>query len=230
MDRLAQANALIDAADAGASDLESRYQAALQEKTVASELQIAIKNVIENLRSALDYTARAIYEHLGGSPGPRIYYPIARPGASSADFPGLANRNIPGVGQAPTILAALEATQEFANAANRWLPNLATLANENKHENLTPQVRSEDKRVTVETAGGGSVSWGSGVKFGGDVRIGGVPIDISTQLPVPHPSQVVRQGIWVDFAFDSTGDSVLPFLGTATRGARDVLDRITSVL
>jgi hypothetical protein len=230
MDRLAEAEALIRTAERAIEQVESGYRASLDDHQISAELQIAIKNVVENLRSALDYSARAVYERIGGAPGPNVYFPIARPDARPADFPSRANKDVPGVLGRQDLVDYLVSVQMFSDPANDWLSKLATLATENKHENLTPQRRTQAPRTTVETAGRGIVSWGPGVTFGAGVSIGGVPVDPSTQLPVPHPSQRVRREVWVDFAFESTGDSVLAFLRQATTGVRSIVEGLAQRL
>lgn len=229
MDRLAQAEALVGSAEAAIDDVHAAYEQSLSAKHVAADLQIAIKNVVENLRSALDYAARAIHQSFGGATG-KVYFPICRPDAQAADFPSRANKDIPGVRNHPDWVRFLMAMQAFHDPANAWLPKLASLAAENKHENLTPQRRVEESRTTVETAGAGMVSWGPGVTFGPGVSIGGVPVDPRTQLPVPHPSQTVRRETWVDFTFESTGDSVLPLLRSAAAGTRSIVRAVREKL
>src|SRR5918912_1303759 len=99
------------------------------------------------------------------------------------------------------------------------------LTNENKHRRLTPQEKTRNRRVRVDTAGGGAVEWtpgpgaaevgfgegGSiefgpgggisfgpgGVRFGPGVSIGGVPVDPRTQRPAPSPTQTVTDTIYV---------------------------------
>jgi hypothetical protein len=105
------------------------------------------------------------------------------------------------------VFEILESMQPFRDV---WLGQFNRLNNENKHQDLVEQTKTESRHVTV-TGSGGGVSWGPGVTFGSGVRVMGVPIDPRTQLPVPN--DVVKTNIttWVDFKFREGGQSVLPF-------------------
>ncbi len=48
-------NALLSHAKANLAKIEEDYKASLQRKDIVPSLQIDIKNLMENLRSALDY-------------------------------------------------------------------------------------------------------------------------------------------------------------------------------
>ncbi len=88
-----------------------------------------------------------------------------------------------------------------------WLKHLANYASE-KHIRLTPQTKMETKRVTV-SRGGGFVSWGPGVTFGGAVSVMGVPIDPATQMPVPNNIAETKVENWVSFLFEGSDINVL---------------------
>lgn len=88
-----------------------------------------------------------------------------------------------------------------------WLKHLANYASE-KHIRLTPQVKTETRRVTV-SRGGGAVSWGPGVTFGRGVSVMGVPIDPTTQMPVPNNVAETKVENWVSFLFEGSDINVL---------------------
>ena len=88
-----------------------------------------------------------------------------------------------------------------------WLKYLTNYASE-KHIRLTPQTKTETKRVTV-SRGGGAGSWGSGVTFGGGVSIMGVPIDPATQMPVSNNVIETKIENWVSFLFEGSDINVL---------------------
>jgi hypothetical protein len=115
----------------------------------------------------------------------------------------------------------LESVQPY-KAAYAWLDKLNRVNNENKHENLIEQTRTEIQRVNV-SFGSGSVSWNPGaVKFGPGVFIGGVPVNPNTQMPVPHPSQKIDRIIWVDFKFDGINESALALLKESLKGVSKI--------
>lgn len=114
------------------------YETALLCQNVPLEMQIALKELLEHLRSALDYAARAICAGCGALTGrEKIYFPIARPSAREADFAALVGRTMPGILEhRPELVDILASFQAFRAAENMWLPDLATLVNVAKHEFL----------------------------------------------------------------------------------------------
>ena len=230
--RLDQATALVQDAKTRFSQLKAEYEKSLHDREIRVQLQVAIKGILDGLRSALDYVAYDLYERFGDrSQNAKVYFPIAAKGARQNDFRSLAGKNIPGLpDRRPDLVDLLESFQGFASAENQWLPDLATLSIENKHTNLTPQTRTEDERITVRSSGG-AVSWNPNlVKFGSGVSVLGAPIDPNTQLPVAGPQHTVRREIWVDFWFATTGQSVLPFLDICTKGTDRIVAGIRAFL
>jgi hypothetical protein len=57
-----QITALLQHAKNDFVSIETQYQKSLEEQSVTIKLQIDIKNMMENLRSSLDYLAHDIYE------------------------------------------------------------------------------------------------------------------------------------------------------------------------
>ena len=230
--RLVQANALVQEARRRSAQLKVEYEKSLHEREVRVELQVAIKGVLDELRSALDYVAYELYEQLGNqSRKAKVYFPIAALDAKQDDFRSLVGRNIPGLpDNRPDAVTLLQSFQAFSSAENQWLPRLATLAIENKHANLTAQVRREDERIAVRSSGM-AVSWNPNcVKFGRGVSVCGAPIDPSSQMPVPGPQHEVRREIWVNFRFATTGQSVLPFLDVCIKGTARIVNRLREYL
>jgi len=231
-DRFEQAICLIEDARQRFSSLLVAYQESLHEKQISSNLQINVKNILENLRSALDYMAYQLYDQFGTQrPGAKVYFPISRKGGNRSDFKSLVEKNIPGLsGSRPDIVSALENFQCFSSADADWLPNFATLAIENKHVQLTPQIRTEHDRIVAESKMG-KVDWDPKMcHFGSGARVLNSPIDISTQLPIPDAQHTLRHEKWVDFSFALVGRSVLPFLEECINGVEGIVNRIRGVL
>lgn len=115
------------------------YEEALLTGVVSVELKIIIKEIFDHLRSALDYCAREICEQCSIESTPKIvYFPIVAKGFKQSDFKSRAGKLMPGVLDArPDLLPILESFQPFATANNDWLADLASLCNENKHEQLS---------------------------------------------------------------------------------------------
>jgi len=222
------AKELVNHAKNALPELEQDYQSSLNEKTVKAALRIDIKNIMENLRSALDFSAHGLFTKYGSSPkaNPSIYFPYAALGQTQAAFQA-ANRIetcIPGITAArPDIVARLESYQHYSNQANKWLPMFMDLNNENKHEKLTAQTRTEVKQLRIESRGaaidlgpGAGISLGQGasIQLGDAVIPGGQ--DFSGNRPATvHGSGTQTVVVWVSFTFDSNGEVVLPFLQNA---------------
>ena len=215
------------------------YRESLAEKTVKPGLAVEIKNLMENLRSALDYAAAGLFAKYGKSEkaNPRIYFPYALENQTADEFKR-ANRVeacIPGLSTARSdIVAQLESYQAFSNGANVWLPRFMDLNNENKHEKLTPQARRETKELRL-TSGGASISIGQGASIsigkGASIQIGSLVIPGGQTFDVNKPPATVGPGktevvTWVSFDFASNGEAVIPFLRRSLEG----IDRIVTEL
>lgn len=222
-------DALLKKANDQMKAIRAEYDRSLQAKEIEPALKIDIKNLCENLRSALDYIAHDIREkHCPvANPKDRFYFPILPDAQAFAKqtsqwFPGLASAS-------PALWALLESIQPY-EPGHEWLGRFNRLNNENKHGNLVEQTRHEAHRITASFAGG-SVSWDpSSVTFGPGVFIGGVPVNPANQLPIPHPSQTVQKTIWVDFQFSGIGVSALSLLSDALSGIADITNRVYAII
>lgn len=225
MSRSKSIDALLSKSDNDLVILKKDYDAALQAKNISEEIKIDIKNIFENLRSALDYLAHDISEQLATSHPKILYFPIRQ---SVAEFSATMTKDYPGVeGNNAEIYSILEQAQPYNNP---WLGKFNKLNNNNKHQKLVEQTRMESKRVSVTSPGGGGVSWGPGVTFGGGVSVMGVPIDPRTQLPVSNNQVKTEITIWVDFKFEENGESVLPFIQQSIVEVRNIHEQISKHL
>lgn len=115
------------------------YEEALLTRSVSVDMKIALKEILDHLRSALDYAAREVCDACGAATlsGP-IYFPIVSRSFRSADFRSRVGKLMPSVLEnRPDLLPILASFQPFADAENGWLADLATLSNETKHEQLS---------------------------------------------------------------------------------------------
>jgi hypothetical protein len=219
--------ALLKKASSDYATLKTAYQSSLHEKVIRADLKVEIKNIFENLRSCLDYMAHDIFDAFcAGSKMPdRLYFPIR---ATANEFSQAINKDYPNLQvSASAVFNVLDSVQPYRDP---WLGQFNKLNNQNKHQDLVPQTRTESRRVTVTGPGGGSVSWGPGVKYGSGVSVMGVPIDPRTQMPVPNDTTKTEVVIWVDFRFQDIDQPVLPFVEQSLRNVekmyRDLLARI----
>ena len=215
--------ALLKRADSQLEQLKKDYNSSLEDKAVSGELKIDIKNLFENLRSCLDYLARDIYEFIypGLTIPKHLYFPIRHTQAEliaalDRDFPCLRSDNQP----------LFQIIDKYRPYNDSWLGHFNRLNNDNKHQDLVEQTRTESKRVTVSRPGGGSVSWGNGVRFGPGVSVMGAPIDPRTQMPVPNQFTETNVTIWVDFKFRENGLHVIPFLSDSVEKVKSIFEDV----
>ena len=112
------------------------YEQAILAKSVNASFMIAVKEAVEHLRSALDYSAFQVVLAVSG-PAPaaleRVYYPIARKGANRTDFRKLFERQMPGVlTRKPTLFDVISSLIEFQDPSAWWLPSLAIVFQQNE--------------------------------------------------------------------------------------------------
>jgi hypothetical protein len=153
--RFKQANALVQGARRRLPEVDHlgvEYQGNPTDDNLLA-LQEGAKEVVDKLRSALDFCARELYERCNANPPSkyqRIYFPITWSSFNPAEFehyvegtkkkPG----KIPGLAAArPDLLRLLASFQPFASPENSWIATLSTLANVNKHDRFTVQERVE---------------------------------------------------------------------------------------
>jgi hypothetical protein len=152
MSQFHDAKELISHSRAKLETIRRLHDKCVKEQTIDPLLLIDIKNFMENIRSALDYCACALFTKYGhcNRRNPKIYFPYAKLADDRIKFQGeIVERAIPGLGsQRPDIVAVLSSYQHFGNTGN-WLPMFMELTNENKHQKLTPQIAKEYKMVGI---------------------------------------------------------------------------------
>lgn len=211
-------------------EVEGKYQSSLTMKYISLDLKVKIKNLCENLRSVLDYVAHDIRETKCSQPkeSDRFYFPIL---PDRKQFESKMREWFPGLDSAvPDLWSYLESIQPYHGAQTEWLGQLNRVNSENKHSALVEQTKTETERVRT-TRGGSSVEWNpQNVRFGSGVSMLGVPVDPSTQLPVPHPSIEVKRIVWVDFRFEGIGKSALGLLKQGTDGIDQIARKVYELL
>jgi len=210
MSRKTDIEALLQRAEKTLPKINAGYDKALHSKEISADLRIDIKDYFGNLRSVLDYLAHDLVDkHCpGADPKDNLYFPIR---ADQVSFDKAMQKSYPDLKtNCKPAYDILEELQPFKKPENIWLTNFNKLNNENKHDRLVAQKRSDTKRINVETKGGGTVNWDpSAVKFGSGVFIGGVPVNPNTQMPIQSATQTVTIETWVDFQFDDINVSAI---------------------
>ena len=231
MSRKSDIEALINRAEKSLPKIIEEYEKSLHAKTIQADLKIDIKDYFGNLRSVLDYLAHDIVDKYCPKAKQKdiLYFPIR---LDQGSFDSLMQKSYPDLKTASnTVYDILESIQPFKTPMNQWLTHFNKLNNENKHERLVAQTRSETKRVNVQIKSGGSVSWDpTAVKFGSGVFIGGVPVNPQTQMPVPSETQSVSIETWVDFQFEGINVSAIWLTTESLKQIKQIYDRLKSNL
>jgi len=215
--------ALLAHATRDLAKIEAEYQASLNARSIEAALRVDIKNLFENLRSVLDYLAQDIRAKYcpSAKPRERFYFPIL---PDPQQFVAKMKQWYPALETRSKALYDYLGSIQPYQSSFEWLGHFNRVNNENKHANLVEQTRVETQQVRASMPGGGSVSWNpAGVRFGSGVFIGGVPVDPSTQMPVPDPSLKVERITWVDFHFADIGISALALMRASTNGIAKIV-------
>ena len=232
------ARSLVEHAEAALPKIRAAYDASLHSKEVSKSLLIEIKNICENLRSALDFAAHGLFDSHGFSKksNPKIYFPYALAAQTRVEFErsGRIEQCIPGLTASRSdIVQLLLEMQHFGSRGNIWLPQFMELTNENKHQRLTPQTRTETKELKI-SSGGAAISLGQGASIsignGASISIGGAVITGGQTFDVNRPP-IVRGGrteviTWVSFNFASNNLPVMPLLENSLKGVRRIVEEL----
>jgi hypothetical protein len=240
MSRRTDTTTIIAAAREQYDSIRKDYDRALQEHTL--DLRISVKNLMENLRSALDYMAHDIYDSCckqvraaNSKPAPRnIYFPYGSTDLSfmaglGSSLPDLQNHN-------PAVYQLVESIQPF-RSKDSWLYDLCSILNENKHDKLTAQVRSETETYSVASEYG-SVSMVVNnpniqvTSMPGTVKIFGVPAQFNPEGIRTAPSERLthRSEKWVAFTFEGSNVNVIGMLDKAVVGITDFAVKLYSII
>jgi hypothetical protein len=141
--------ALLQSTHGDAARFLDRYVQSSMEAAEADELRVELKNLLENYRSALEYTAHYIADVCTPKPPQnRVQFPVAKPGDTAATFAPKLDRWFPGLStSAPRVRDYLLSIQDFSGEP--WLRQLADLTNFNKHRSLSAQEPGDFHSVVV---------------------------------------------------------------------------------
>ncbi len=219
----------IDRAKELLHELEEACNDDLQSKNISGKTKNLTQEVLLKIRHLLD---QAIYKYF------KKYYllTLSEPDKKSAKvyFPIVNKKEDLKASLGRSKMADLETSHSKLynfldsiqpyNQDCLWLKHLANFASE-KHIGLTPQTKTETRRVTV-SRNGGSVSWGSGVTFGGGISVMGVPIDPTTQMPVPNKVADTRVENWISFLFEGSNINVLGLCKKSVEDGEKIIKKI----
>ena len=146
------------------------------------EIDTEFKNFLEDLKSALDYSANDIYKKYGITENAKIYFPInirnktIVNGTNSKFWKYLQTKN-------KRLYEYLEEINNNLDSNYDWLKEFNSLVNENKHRNFTIKYLNRGERTAVENKIGSKIEWQKeNVKFSKDVKFFGKNLeDVKTQ-------------------------------------------------
>ena len=221
------------------SEIEVFYESAKGDESIKSGPKIKVKQVLNELRSSLDYCANDIADYTGKK-GSKVYFPYGRKmnhfdkGCNSS-FPGLKSG-----GANNAIYNQLISIQPFVVKDN-WLYDICKLTNDNKHNKLTNYNRVESKEKTLRigpiTLGPrGSATIGT-INIGGKILNPQGPVHLSSQMSIDDVRKVIDTDLevsstheWVEFHVDNVSVDVLKVLIKGLNGIDNFMSSIYQIL
>lgn len=241
MSQFDDAKALVDHSKRELEQIRAAYAGSLNLQSISPALLVKIKNLMENLRSALDFSAVGLFQKYGNSrPNAKIYFPYALLNQDAGKFQtaGRIEAGIPGItASRPDVVRALEFVQHFAGAEWGWVPHFMELNNENKHQRLTPQTRKESRQLKISSPCGTSIILGDGasIRLGGGahIQLGDAVIPGGQSMDPTNPGRVIggiqEVTVWVSFHFSSNNMPVMPLLEQATAGVEKIVQILAAL-
>lgn len=227
---------LLDHVDNSLGYIKVAYDRALRDKRIAPPLRIDVKNAMENMRSALDYMARDIADEIVAPHRATknlkavklVYFPYGR---DQQAFEVSVQQKLPDLHSLNSQVYGIIESIQPHSCGNRWLYEFCSILNENKHDALSAQDRTERQSYTVSRTGGGptiSAPAGAIEAPPGAISIGGAPVvfDSTTGIPLKTAGLDVQVKTWVSFKFGDTEVEVYPLLETAAKGIRQTAQQL----
>ncbi len=236
MKRFEDIDILLSEAEKQLQEISQLYQASLKSENINPRIGVLIKNFFENVRSPLDYLAKEICETLLSFSG-ETGFPIFS--ETKGRFENFIKRKLPDLkARHSALYKELEKAQKYNRNGLRFLPLLAGLVNENKHDQLTHQKKIEQKTLEISFPGGASIQMGhsGSISGGGTISSGGAWFSPAGGVISPDRPVTVGQGIqqqiskWVSFQFQTINREVMEVLRGSLTEVKLVIDRVKPFL
>lgn len=236
MSRKSDVNTIIAAAKEEYEIIRKEYDRALREKSL--DLRVQVKNIMENLRSPLDYMAHDIYEiccqaartAAGKSDPHNIYFPYGR---TEAEFKSRIGTSLPDLASTNRGVYDLIASIQPFLCNDNWLYNLCSILNQKKHDRLKAQERSETETYTVKSEHGSVSTIVNNphvriTSMPGAVKIFGVPAEFTSDRIRTAPSDKLAHNRtkWVAFTFEGSDVNVIGLLDRAVAAIPDFANKL----
>lgn len=210
-------------------ELETACNNDLQAKDVSGKTKNLSQEVLLKIRHLLDQSIYKFFEKYyfsnlseADKKSAKVYFPIVSKKENLKSVFGRAKMGDIEM-KHQDFYKFIDSIQPY-NQDYLWLKHLTNYASE-KHIGLTPQTKTETRRVTV-SRGSGSVSWGPGVTFGSGVSVMGVPIDPATQMPVPNNVVETKIENWVSFLFKGSDVNVLGLCKKSVEDGEKIVKKV----
>jgi len=212
-------------------NLKKAYDQSLELKETSPSLRIQVKNVMENLRSALDYMAQDVHENIilpnlknQARASKDIYFPY---GKDKQTYELNVKKCFPSLEViSHGIYSLFEKIQPHA-CGDSWLYDFCKILNENKHDSLSPQTKISKKTYSIAPSGQSAVisAPAGGIEAPpGAIDVNGISItfDPNTGIPQMAPGLEVQVITWVYFNFKGTNIEVYPLLMIAFQKIKEL--------
>lgn len=148
---LEDALALVEHAEESLLEVKVLYENSITNKKIDKRLSINIKNILENLRSSLDYSANALVDLYSDNKPYKVYFPYASFKTTKEEFLNERLRKyIPGLEtKSPELFNAIVKMQHFSHPGAKWFPEFMELNNKYKHIHLVPSIINEGVKLNV---------------------------------------------------------------------------------
>lgn len=205
----------------GVDQVEAHYEHDLDAQEVSDELLYAVRNVVQDCQSALDWTASAVAKKLYGKMGFSPYFPLRR---TPGEFAKAIEKQIPGLAAGhPTVAAAFERHQPY-QPGKAELRYIHTLSRVNKHQDFTAQTKIE-RHVTRSQYSGAVVETDNR----GNTFVRPVPGSTNTIFdPSTAGVPTVECVVYIDWRFTNPDVSVLATLDALAMLVRAAVEDVRS--
>jgi hypothetical protein len=210
------------------------YEQGLSAKSVSPAMLISIKNLIDNLRSSLDFVSVAAHEKFcsGDTAELKPSFPYAKTTTTQQEYRELLSKRFAGLDvSCPDLFQGLIDVQHFGAKGFTWLPVFIELNNESKHQRLIPQIRRKQLKLQISDGSTGIVvEEGAAIILGtsATVSVGAALINgdqTASTDSIPNMQGGKAEIItWVSFYFESNNQPVLPLLTKATAGVKEIVE------
>ncbi len=221
--------------------IEFFYEEAKKDDNKAAEFNVKVKNILENLRSSLDFAAVDIAEYTGVV-SKKIYFPY---GKDENDFKSSIGRSFPGLQtNNPEVYNLLESFQPH-KCGDNTIPDMCKMTNDNKHDDLYKYVRVNSTASTTTVPGFITIEGDSKGKivisdvetdYGiigskGAVEIDGTMTAVEVGKVLGVDAKVItKKYAWVKFEINGRSVDVLEFLRRCESVIWQVINSVYSVI